>query len=87
MKKHCLLFCVASFWVCNALSQEVLLDSSIVSASGFSQDIKEAPATINVISKKDLESKPYRDVAEAIADIPGVDLFASKGKTESIISP
>ncbi|WP_257404545.1 TonB-dependent receptor domain-containing protein [Campylobacter lari] len=83
MKKHCLSFCVASFLVCNALSQEVLLDSSIVSASGFSQDIKEAPATINVISKKDLESKPYRDVAEAIADIPGVDLFASKGKTGS----
>ncbi|EAI4448423.1 TonB-dependent ferric enterobactin receptor CfrA [Campylobacter lari] len=83
MKKHCLSFCVASFLVCNALSQEVLLDSSIVSASGFSQDIKEAPATINVISKKDLGGKPYRDVAEAIADIPGVDLFASKGKTGS----
>ncbi|AJC84415.1 TonB-dependent receptor [Campylobacter peloridis] len=83
MKKHILSVCVASFLASNALSQEVLLDSSIVSASGFSQDIKEAPATINVISKKDLESKPYRDVAEAIADIPGVDLFASKGKTGS----
>ncbi|AJC92037.1 ferric enterobactin uptake receptor [Campylobacter subantarcticus LMG 24377] len=83
MKKYCLSFCVASLLVSSALSQEVLLDSSIVSASGFSQDIKEAPTTINVISKKELESKPYRDVAEVIADIPGVDLFASKGKTGS----
>ncbi|AJC90375.1 TonB-dependent receptor domain-containing protein [Campylobacter subantarcticus] len=83
MKKYCLSFCVTSLLVSSALSQEVLLDSSIVSASGFSQDIKEAPTTINVISKKELESKPYRDVAEAIADIPGVDLFASKGKTGS----
>lgn len=67
----------------NAISQNVELDSSIISASGFAQDIKEAPATINVISKKELQSKPYRDVAEAIADIPGVDLYASKGKTGS----
>lgn len=28
-----------------------------------------------------MQTKAYRDVAEAIADIPGVDLFASKGKT------
>nr|WP_232817624.1 TonB-dependent receptor [Helicobacter burdigaliensis] len=57
------------------------LGTSVVSASGFSQDIKEAPASISIIKKEDLQSKPYRDVAEAIADIPGVDLFASKGKT------
>lgn len=57
------------------------LDKSVVSASGFMQEIKEAPATINVVSKEDLQSKPYRDVAEAISDVPGVDLYASKGKT------
>ncbi|AJC85984.1 TonB-dependent ferric enterobactin receptor CfrA [Campylobacter sp. RM16704] len=83
MKKLCLSVCTIGFLISNAISQVVELDSSIVSASGFSQDIKEAPATINVINKKDLESKPYRDVAEAIADIPGVDLYASKGKTGS----
>ena len=58
-----------------------VLDTSVVSASGFLQDVKDAPATINVISKEELSTKPYRDITEAIADIPGVDLFASKGKT------
>ncbi|EAH6197106.1 ferric enterobactin uptake receptor [Campylobacter coli] len=83
MKKICLSVCAIGLLSSNAISQNVELDSSIVSASGFTQDIKEAPATINVISKKELQSKPYRDVAEAIADIPGVDLYASKGKTGS----
>ncbi|MCI5968067.1 TonB-dependent receptor domain-containing protein [Helicobacter sp.] len=66
-----------------AQTERFLLEDSVVSASGFEQDIKEAPASISVIKRGDLESKPYRDVAEAIADIPGVDLFASKGKTGS----
>lgn len=73
MKKTILSVCVASLLISNVFSQSILLDSSIVSASGFSQDIKEAPATINVIDKKQLQSKPYRDIAEAIADVPGVD--------------
>lgn len=67
MKKICLSVCAIGLLSSNAISQNVELDSSIVSASGFTQDIKEAPATINVISKKELQSKPYRDVAEAIA--------------------
>lgn len=83
MKKYVYSVCAIGLLSSNAISQNVELDSSIVSASGFTQDIKEAPATINVISKKELQSKPYRDVAEAIADIPGVDLYASKGKTGS----
>lgn len=62
-------------------SDKYALDEAVVTASGFSQEIKEAPATINVITKKELERKPYRDVAEAISDIPGVDLYASKGKS------
>lgn len=54
MKKTILSVCVASLLISNVFSQSILLDSSIVSASGFSQDIKEAPATINVIDKKQL---------------------------------
>lgn len=85
MKRALWISAVTALFMQNAFAQteEYRLDDSVVSASGFEQDIKEAPATINVIKKEDLESKPYRDVAEAVADIPGVDLFASKGKTGS----
>ncbi|HHP0357960.1 TPA: TonB-dependent ferric enterobactin receptor CfrA [Campylobacter jejuni] len=82
MKKCFVSICVASFIFQNLAAEEKYsLDKVVVTASGFSQEIKEAPATMNVISKKELESKPYRDIAEAISDIPGVDLYSSKGKT------
>ena len=71
------LVCISNYAIA---SDKYALDEAVVTASGFSQEIKEAPATINVITKKDLERKPYRDVAEAISDIPGVDISAP-GKT------
>lgn len=75
-----LLLLSSSFLFANS-DASYTLDKVVVSASGFAQETKAAPATINVVSKEDLQSKPYRDVAEAISDVPGVDLYASKGKT------
>ncbi len=41
MKKICLSVCAIGLLSSNAISQNVELDSSIVSASGFTQDIKK----------------------------------------------
>lgn len=60
-------------------AEQYLLDTSVVSASGFAQDVKDAPASISVITKEELESRPVQDIAEAISDIPGVNI--TKGKT------
>lgn len=81
MKSKILLYSLCCAYAFAA--ENYILEKSTISASGFEQDIKEAPATINVITTKELESKPYRDIAEVISDIPGVDLWASKGKTGS----
>ena len=82
MNKKYLLSVAAIAYIsnCALASDKYALDEVVVTASGFSQEIKEAPATMNVITKKDLERKPYRDVVEAISDIPGVDISAP-GKT------
>ncbi|MBR2148561.1 MAG: TonB-dependent receptor plug domain-containing protein, partial [Campylobacter sp.] len=82
MNKKYLLSIAALAYMSNyaLASDKYALDEVVVTASGFSQEIKEAPATMNVITKKELERKPYRDVAEAISDIPGVDISAP-GKT------
>lgn len=53
----------------------------VVSASGFEQEIKEAPASITVIPRKELETKQFRDLAEALSDVEGVDVHGSTGKT------
>ncbi|PZT47779.1 TonB-dependent receptor [Helicobacter valdiviensis] len=59
------------------------LDTSVVSATGFEQDVKDAPASISVITKEELQSRPIRDIADAIKDVPGVDVSVSKLGTYS----
>ncbi|XKM13166.1 TonB-dependent receptor [Orbaceae bacterium ac157xtp] len=58
------------------------MDTIVVTASGFSQQIKDAPATISVLTKEDLENKPYRDVTDAIKDLPGVNITGSGDSTD-----
>ena len=45
------------------------LDSVVVTASGFEQQIKEAPASISVITREELETKPFHNLADAVADV------------------
>lgn len=58
-----------------------VLNKSVVSASGYAQDIKDAPASISVITKEQLEDKPYRDLGEAVSRVPGVSIEMGVGKT------
>ncbi|SAI41963.1 exogenous ferric siderophore receptor [Bordetella ansorpii] len=48
------------------------LDTVVVTASGFEQQIQDAPASISVITRQDLENKFYRDVTDALLEVPGV---------------
>ena len=66
--------------------QEADLGEIVVSATAFEQDIKEAPASISVISQKEIEKRNHKDVADIVKDIPGVysaPRFSSmKGKSD-----
>ncbi len=57
------------------------LQEVVVSASGFEQEIKNAPASITVITREELESKRITNIADALADVEGIDTGASAGKT------
>src|SRR5699024_10807240 len=59
------------------------LSKIVVTAGGFAQEVKDAPASISVVSKQDLENAPFRDVTDAIADIPGV-VITGAGAGEDI---
>ncbi|SUV24026.1 ferric siderophore receptor protein [Acinetobacter junii] len=48
------------------------LETIVVIASGFEQDIKKAAASISVLSQEEINKKAYRDVTDALKDIPGV---------------
>ncbi len=58
-------------------------DQMVVTASGFSQQKKEAPATISVIDRQQLDEKPNRNVAEAIQDLPGVNVGSGSSDMSS----
>lgn len=51
-----------------ASEQEVM----VVTASGFQQKIEDSAASISVITREQLEKRAYRDVTDALKDVPGV---------------
>jgi ribosome-binding factor A len=53
-------------------SEVELKEVTVVSATGFEQNIKDAPAKISVISKDEIEKKNHKDVADVVKDVPGV---------------
>ncbi|SEG22604.1 TonB-dependent receptor domain-containing protein [Billgrantia desiderata] len=57
------------------------LDNVVVTAAGFEQSLRDAPASISVVTREELERRQFANIAEAIADIPGVDVRSGVGKT------
>src|SRR5690606_25735335 len=62
-----------------AAQSETVLEEMVVSASGFEQEIKDAPASISVITREELETRQYRDLAEALTNVEGVDVRGATG--------
>lgn len=58
-------------------------DSVVVTASGFEQLVEDAPASISVIPREDIEKKSYKDVTDALRDVPGV-LITGGGSSSDI---
>lgn len=55
-----------------ANKEPVQLEKIVVTASGFEQDIKKAAASISVLTQEEMNKKAYRDVTDALKDVPGV---------------
>ncbi len=47
-------------------------DKMVVTATGFSQERREAPATISVVDEKELNTRSNQNVTEALHEMPGV---------------
>lgn len=79
-KKSLLCFLILSGALLKA-EEKYQLNDVVVSASGFEQDLVDAPASISIITKEELKKKPIKDIGEAIGDIPGVDVTMNKTGT------
>lgn len=56
----------------------------VVTASGYEQNLIEAPASISVISAEDLKLKSYTDVTDALKHVTGVQIMGG-GVEQSVL--
>lgn len=59
------------------LSLDELLNTSITTASKFSQRISDSPSSATVISREEIHAHGWHTLAEALASLPGVDVTNS----------
>ena len=67
-------------------NNETKLDGVVVSASGFSQQIKEAPASISVISGDELTKDSFTSLHSIAQKVPGVNVVGGEDGPASGIS-
>lgn len=59
----------------------VRLDEVVVTAAGFEQDRTSAPASVTVVTGEALREQRSTSLAEVLADVEGVDVGGTAGKT------
>lgn len=74
-----LAMCFTTFYA-QGEEQKVQLQSVVTTASGKEKNKITAPASVSVVGKEELEKKPYRDLGEAIKEVPGVSLDETSNK-------
>ncbi|MCP1995542.1 TonB-dependent receptor domain-containing protein [Flavobacterium sp. HSC-61S13] len=60
-----------------------ILNEITITGAGYEQKIKNTPATISVLTQKEIQKKAYRDITDALRDVPGV-MITGGGSTSDI---
>jgi outer membrane receptor for ferrienterochelin and colicins len=63
------------------LSLEELMGISVVSPSRTPERLADAPATVIVVTRRDIEERGYGDLSELLDDLPGMDVVRPRGAT------
>ncbi|WP_028358269.1 ligand-gated channel protein [Brackiella oedipodis] len=58
------------------------MDNIVVTASGSEQLIEDAPASITVVSRQDLEKKSFNDITDMLRDVPGVSITGGGSRSD-----
>jgi outer membrane receptor for ferrienterochelin and colicins len=57
----------------------------VITASGFEQAIADAPASISVITRKELSKRPFRDLTDALRDVEGVTITGATNEKDILM--
>nr|WP_255682206.1 TonB-dependent receptor [Luteimonas sp. BDR2-5] len=50
------------------------MDTVSVTAAGYEQNVKDAPATITVITAEEIKRKSYTDITDVLKNVPGIHI-------------
>lgn len=67
-----------------ATAAEVDSSEIVVTAAGREQEVRNAPASISVITREQLDRMPYREVTDALMEVPGVTVTPGEGNSRDI---
>jgi len=62
-----------------------LLERLVVTATGFEQNVKDAPASITVVPREELEKGAYSDLTDALRSVQGVTVTGAAGQEDIFI--
>lgn len=72
----------------NASTEEekikTVLNPVVVSASGFEQGIDDAQASITIITREELEKRPFNNLADAVRGVTGISYIGGSGNDRDI---
>lgn len=75
---------VAPVYAEEAVANDEKMEVIVVTASGYEQNILQAPASISVISAEELKLKSYSDVTDALKHVAGVQIMGG-GVEQSVL--
>ncbi|WP_185983222.1 TonB-dependent receptor domain-containing protein [Aureimonas mangrovi] len=52
----------------------ITLDTVVVTAAGFEQSVADAPASVSVVTREDLDRGQFRDLTDALRNVQGVSV-------------
>lgn len=67
-----------------ASAETIDVGSTVVTASGFAQKVADAPASVSVVTRDELASKPYTGLADALRDVEGIDVGSGADKNGNV---
>ncbi|HDF2328003.1 TPA: TonB-dependent receptor [Morganella morganii] len=76
------LLAVAVMSAATAAYAENKEDTIVVTASGFAQEMRDAPASITVITKEQLQNKPAANLIDMVKDVEGVSVIGGSMKPD-----
>lgn len=67
----------------SSISEPTKLETIVVTAAGYEQDVSKAPASMTVITQKELETRQYNDITDVLRNTPGV-VVSGAGSAQTI---